>query len=144
MSTTSRRSSAKTNSAASQQGFDPKILARAKRIAHGYRIIIERHADLGYKARSLEIPTAFADGRTPNACVKAMEDALVATIATILVNNKRPPLSSRQAKTGAQINIRVNMLDKLLLEEAAEERGFKGVSDFVRTVAIRKAQAGTS
>ena len=65
-----------------EQPFDKTLLARARQIAAGYRILIEKNERLGYIGSSVEIPTVFADARTPAACYKATEEALTVAVAT--------------------------------------------------------------
>lgn len=100
----------------------------------GYRLILESNDELGYIGSSVEIPTVMADGRTPDACVKATREALAVALATMLEMGRRPPTG--RATRNVQVNVRLTAEEKLAMEAAAHRMGFKGVSDFVRTAAL--------
>ncbi len=114
--------------------FDPGVLRRARAIVGDYRIILEPDEKLGYIGSSIELPTVFADGKSPDACVKATREALAVAVATMLETGKRPPVSRSQRTQ--QVNVRLTPDERLALEEAAGGLGFKGVSDFVRAAAL--------
>jgi predicted RNase H-like HicB family nuclease len=118
-----------------EQPFDKTLLARARQIAAGYRILIEKNERLGYIGSSVEIPTVFADARTPAACYKATEEALTVAVATMLEAGRTPPESA--AKRTEQVNIRLTAYEKLVLTAKAAELGFKGISDLIRNTIIR-------
>jgi len=82
------------------------------------------------------MPTVFADGQTPDACVRAVREALTVAVATMLENGKRPPTSAN--RRSVQVNIRLTPDEKLALEEAASRMGFKGLSDFIRHAALNR------
>jgi predicted RNase H-like HicB family nuclease len=144
MSGRSTRSSSRKvakSSAALDRPFDSKVLRQAKEIAARYRLILEPDDDIGFVGRALEMPTVFADGRTPNECIRATQEALTAAVATMLEAGDRPPAAASPARRQAQINIRVSAEEKLVLEETARRNGFRGVSDFVRTVALDRTKS---
>lgn len=85
------------------------------------------------------MPTVFADGQTPDACVKAVREALTVAVATMLEDGKRPPTSP--TKRSVQVNIRLTPDEKLALEETATRLGFKGLSDYIRHAALTRKSA---
>jgi len=116
--------------------FSPKVLARAREIASQYRLVLEEEPEVGFVGSSLELPFVFADGPTPDVCVYQTREALTGVVANMLEKGRTPPLSSSANKREEQVNIRLTAGEKLLLEEAARSKGFRGISDFVRNVSL--------
>jgi len=115
--------------------FDAEVLRRAREIAASYQIII--HSEDGeYYGRGLEMPYIMNDGKSPDECVKATREALTAAVAYLLESGKAPPPPASEQTRSEQINIRVTTEEKLLLEEAARSRGFRGISDYVRSASL--------
>ena len=122
------------NAAPLDRPFDAAILNRAKEIAARYSIIIQHDEDLGFVGRSLELPNVFADGSTPGKCYASSIEATVAVVAFMLESGRLPP--SPGGNRDSQMNVRLTAEEKLWLEETARQKGFRGVSDFVRTRAL--------
>ena len=116
--------------------FSRRVLARARRIVDGYCVTLRREAEVGWCGSSLELPTVFADGPSPQRCVAETTDALVATVATMLEKKLRPPASARADKRDQQVDLRVSTREKAVLEHAARQHGFRSVSDFIRNAAL--------
>jgi predicted RNase H-like HicB family nuclease len=116
--------------------FDPAILQKARRIAEKYRIVLEAHPDCGYIGTSLEMPGAMGDGRTPDACVKHVREALVVGVAYLIETGQTPPVPADEQIRNKQINIRVTEAEQRRLKEAAAAKGFTDVSDFMRTTLL--------
>jgi len=102
-----------------------------------YRIVLEPDDTLGFVGSSIEMPTVFADGKTAEECVHATREALSIAVATMLEMGKRPPGVGGQRSV--QVNIRLSQQEKLILEDASKRRGFRGISDFLRTAALEKS-----
>lgn len=134
---TSRRSGKSSRTIRPKFGpFEPATWRKASSIVAGYRLILEPDERLGYISSSIEMPTVFADGRTPDACVKAAREALTVAVAAMLERGATPPTS--RSKRSVQINIRLTPDEKLVLEEAAARMGFKALSDLVRSAALQR------
>lgn len=116
--------------------FDPKVVKRAAQIASQYRIILEPNDDVGFMGSSIEMPNVWGDGKTPDACVRETREALTSVIATLLERDDTPPLPTREELRDQQVNVRVTAREKLILEEAARIKGFRGISDFVRSTTL--------
>jgi len=121
--------------------FDPKVLSRARSIVGDYRLVLEPDAELGYIGSAIEMPTVFADAKTPDACVKATREALAVAVATLLELGKGPPSGRHQRSQ--QVNIRLTPDERLALEEAATRLGFKGISDYLRAAAFGRIATAT-
>ena len=65
---------------------------------------------------------------------KKAREALCVAVATMLEQERTPPLAPN--KRSAQVNVRLTVEEKLLLEETAKREGFKGLSDFIRHLAL--------
>lgn len=115
--------------------FDPELLRRARAIAESYQIILQSE-DGTYFGRGLELPYVMNEGATPDACVCATRESLSTTVATILERGESPPTPASTAKRTEQVNVRLTVEEKVLLEEAARTRGFRGLGDFVRSASL--------
>lgn len=129
----SSKKSARKRSGAIDRPFDPRVLARASALAAQYKILLEPDAEAGFAGRALEMPECVGVGKTADQCVSATRDVLTSGIATMLEAGDVPPMPSAQGLRQQQINIRVTPEEKLMLEEAARSKGFRGISDFVRS-----------
>ncbi len=118
--------------------FAENILHKAQKIAGSYRIIMDKNENLGFVANSVELPTVFADGKTPDECYKAIEKALTVAVATMLEVGQKPPVPASSRIRTEQINVRITSEEKMLLADAASSMGFKGISDFIRNIALNR------
>lgn len=143
MSKKSRRSSGRKAKAttAIDRPFEASVLNRATKIAGAYRLVLERHDEVGFIGSSVEMPTVFADGPTPDACVEAVHTALCYAVATMLEQGQSPPAPASTGTRNVQVNVRLTADEKFVLQEAARRLGFKGVSDFVRNAALDRTHA---
>lgn len=115
--------------------FDADLLARARKIAEQYRIIIRREGG-EYYGQALELPGAMNDGKTPAECLSNTIDMVTTTIATLLERGEIPPLPTSDERRDEQVNVRLSKLEKMTFEEAARSRGFRGLSDFMRAATL--------
>ena len=119
-----------------KKAFKESILRKAKKIVADYRIMLERSERLGFIGSSVEMPTVFADAKTPEDCYKATEEALMVAVATMIECGQRPPQPASAGLRTEQVNVRLTAKEKLLFANAAMSLGFKGVSDFIRNSAL--------
>jgi predicted RNase H-like HicB family nuclease len=129
----------KKASKAVDRPFHHPILRRAREIAESYQIILQ-YEDGEYFGRALEMPTVMNDGKTPDECVKATREIITTAVAYLLERGESPPAPASENKRTEQINIRLTPEEKLLLEEKARTKGFRGVSDFVRAASLGSAK----
>ena len=118
------------------RAFDVTILRRATELAQSYKIVLEPDPDEGFVGRVLEAPQWIGVGRTPDACVNETREIAISAVATMLEAGEAPPTPATQNLRSEQINIRVTAEEKLRLEEAARSKGFRGISDFVRSTTL--------
>lgn len=116
--------------------FKESIVRKAKNIVADYRIILERNERLGFIGSSVELPTVFADAKTPEKCYRTVEDALMVAVATMIECGQRPPQPASAGRRTEQVNVRLTAEEKLLFANAAMNLGFKGISDFIRNTAL--------
>ena len=126
----------KTKSMDLRRAFKASVLRKAKKIAADYRIVLERDERLGFIGSSVELPTVFADAKTPEKCYRAAEEALMVAVATMIECGQRPPQPASAGKRTEQVNVRLTAEEKLLFANAAMNLGFKGISDFIRNTAL--------
>ena len=89
--------------------FGKAVLGNARRIADQYRIVLEREAG-GFLARSIEMPNVIVHGSSPNLCEKKAREALRIAVATMLEQDRTPPLAVN--KRSAQVNVRLTVEEK--------------------------------
>lgn len=116
--------------------FDPAVIAKARKIAAQYRIILEPDEDPAYVGHPLELPGCFGGGDTPDAAVENIREAAASLVAYLLEKGQTPPAPASEAKRTEQINVRLTDEEKLRIESAARREGFRGISDYVRTKAL--------
>jgi len=121
-----------------RRALKTSVLRKAKKIVADYRITLERNERLGFIGSSVELPTVFADAKTPDKCYKATEEALMVAVATMIECGQRPPQPASAKKRTVQVNVRLTSEEKLLLANAAANLGFKGISDFIRNTALSR------
>lgn len=81
----------------------------------------------------------MSDGKSVQACVRAVLEATAATIATMLEMGEKPPAPASDRKRDQQLNIRLSVEEKLRLQAVAQSEGFASISDYVRSAALRAA-----
>ena len=142
MSTTSKfkSSSRKRVDLRPDRPFDPALLARACAIAEKYQVVLW-FQDGEWYGRGVELPDAMNDGKTPAACIANTRDMFVTVIAVMLEQGQTPPPPADEGVRNEQMNIRISADERLRLVTAAKQRGFEGVSDFVRTAALNLANS---
>ena len=116
--------------------FGAALMRKAREIARSYRITIEKSERLGYIGTAIELPSVFADGRTPGACYDATQEALTVAVATMLEAGRRPPQPAGAMKRNAQVNVRLTYEERSLIATAAANSGFKGLSDYIRNTVL--------
>jgi predicted RNase H-like HicB family nuclease len=121
-----------------ERPFEENVLRKARQIARQYRVVIEPAGRARFIGWSIEMPGVMADGKTPADCTDATYQALEFGVATLLEMGRVPPAPSHKRRRNNQINVRVSAEEKIILEEAAQQRGFQGISDFIRSVAMRE------
>lgn len=120
-----------------------QVERRAEAIAASYTVLVEPSpVESGkgwYTARALEVPTAFANGKSPAEAFDKLQAALVTMACAMLSEGITPPLPASAGRREHQMNIRLSALERAKLEAAARLAGYRSVSDFVRAAAISKA-----
>ncbi len=129
----------KKSAKAIDRPFDAKIMAKAKKIAEQYQVILS-FEDGHWYGRGLELPGIHGDGKTVDQCVKNAREAFAGWVAYLLEEGKRPPTPAREGTRTTQVNVRLTAEEKVLLEATAKRKGFTGLSDFVRAAAIETAK----
>jgi predicted RNase H-like HicB family nuclease len=123
------------NSKAIDRPFASSVMEKAKKLADQYQIVLT-YEDGEWFAHGLELATVFADGKTVAKCVTNIREALAAAVATMLEEGQTPPLPAKSGIRSEQVNIRLTIEEKTVIEEVAKQRGFRGLSDFVRAGAM--------
>ena len=139
MSSSAKRNGRRSKSAKDvRRPFDSKLLARARRIAATYQVVMWTEDD-EYFGRGVELPMTFGDGPTADECMRKTREALTVTVAYMLEQGETPPPPATEARRTEAINLRVTAEEKLRLETLAAQRGFKGVADYLRARGLSRA-----
>ena len=113
------------------------MLRRAREIAEKYQIIIH-FSDGDYFGRVLELVNVINDGKTPAACIENAIDIATTAVACMLEKGQVPPVPASMAdeRRDQQVNVRLSNFERLLLEDTARTRGYRGISDFMRAATL--------
>ena len=117
------------------RSFARELWTKALELASRYQVVV-RFEDGEYYGRGLEVPGAMDDGKTPNQCIQKTQEAMAVAVAVMLESGQTPPLPMSVARRSEQINIRLTPEEKLLMEQSARARGFRGISDYMRSLAL--------
>jgi predicted RNase H-like HicB family nuclease len=128
MSVKSRNS----ESLAPDRPFDKAVLAKARKLAADYQIVL-KFEDGEWFGHGLELPGARGDGKTPAAAVADTREALVTMLAYMIEAGQTIPAPADERTRSVQINIRVTHEEKTMLESRSRAKGFRGLSDFIRS-----------
>ena len=112
----------------------PEFVARARPIAEKYQMII-CFEDGEYYGRGVELPFAFGDGKTIEKCAKNTREGFIAAVASMLQDGQVPPTPVGEGRRDQQISIRLDSLEKLLLDAKARQPGAAGISEYIRALA---------
>lgn len=115
--------------------FDKATLAAAERIVDSYDIVMRREEG-EWVGHALEYPEAIGVGRTVQGCMDATRESLVLGVASMLENGETPPIPARQNVRSEQVNLRLTPEEKAVLESRSRTKGFRGIADYVRAVAL--------
>ena len=129
------KNSAKGSNGRIRRPFAPGVLRRARAIVDAYQVVV-RIEDGEYVGRGLEYPECIGIGATAAAAVEETRAAMVAGVAVMLERGQSPPPPASEGARTEQVNIRFSAEEKLALETAARQQGFRGVSDYVRAAAL--------
>jgi predicted RNase H-like HicB family nuclease len=119
--------------------FDPGVFKQARRIAAKYKIVME-FADGEWYGHGLELPGAMSDGKTPAQCIDSTRDAMAAVVASMIEDGQTPPAPARVGTRTQQVNVRLSVEEKAALEIAAQQRGYKGLGDYLRSSALERSR----
>jgi predicted RNase H-like HicB family nuclease len=119
--------------------FPAAIWKAASKTASEYQIILNCE-DGEWFGRGLELPNVFGDGTSAEECVKSTREALSSAVAFLLESGKTPPAPAQQGLRTQQVNIRLTAEERVLLEARAHNRGYTGLSDFIRAVVIESVR----
>lgn len=119
--------------------FDPRLVKRAKEIAGYYQVILQME-DGEYFGRCLELPLVMGDGKTADACVASVREALKVTLAYMLEEGQTPPVPASEQTRTQQVNIRLTASERTTLEQTAHRKGFRGISDYMRHASLASSE----
>lgn len=117
----------------------PELVQRARDIVQNYSMFISPHSKKGFRGRSVEFPEILVHAPDRASCLKKLEQVLTQVVLTVLKDGGTVPRPSDGRMT-EQLNFKLTFDQKLLVENLASQRGFSGLSEFIRDLVIRESQ----
>ena len=114
-----------------------KHLARGRRLAVRYRLVINKHPENGFWGSTVEMPMVLGSGATIEKCAQDILDATAVTIAVELELGQRPPTPASEGKRNTKIVVMVTADDASRFGEESRRQGFARVSDFLRSAGLK-------
>jgi predicted RNase H-like HicB family nuclease len=114
------------------------VLKEAERLAKEYQVAVRFDpGEGGWVGRCVELPLCIGFGRNPNECVKQTREVIVTAAATMIETGQRLPEPASNDHRTEQVNLRLTPAEKYRLEDSARRGGFRGISDYVRSTALK-------
>lgn len=135
MRSSSSKRSGKTRKGAISRPVDPSIMRRAREIAAGYQFIIKRDEDGEYVGWSAELSGVIGGGRTAQECLQKVMEIQTFAVAVSLEAGEQPPMPG-SVRRDVQVNIRMSAEEKMRIEALAERKGFRNISEYLRTTGL--------
>jgi predicted RNase H-like HicB family nuclease len=114
------------------------VIAADQALAASYTLVLEPLTNGSYRGRSLELPTVLGFGADVSKCAKDVQESLALAIAAMREAGQAPPPPATEGKRDDQVNIKLTRHERAFINEAARREGFRSVSDFMRSVAVRQ------
>lgn len=130
MATQKRRAS--RGKSIQRSSVDP---AQARRLAGAYELLVYSHAG-GFRGHAVEMPQTFGQGRTEESARRNTRAAIIAALSAMIKKGQTPPVPASMRRRTRQVNIRLSAIEKQALEERARRKGYNGISDYLRAVAL--------
>lgn len=127
-------------SVAKQKRLPAKFLEEGCRISSAYTVVLEPHEQEGFRGRTLELPYVVGFGRTQADCTASLQEALAVAVGSMLANEELPPAPAVEGRRDEQVNIKLTRHEKAFFTHAARREGFRSIADFMRSLAMRRAQ----
>ena len=120
------------------RAFDPKVLNEANHLAVEYQIAVRFDKEQGgWVGRCVELPLCVGFGANPTKCVEETREVVITAAATMIENGEKMPVPASDEQRTEQINLRLTPTEKYRLEDSARRGGFRGISDYVRSAALK-------
>lgn len=113
----------------------PEHLRKAGEFAERYRLSLWMEDGRWY-GRCAELPNCMGDGKTPEDCIRSVRQSIIAGLAADLADGLPAPAPARQGVRTGQVNVRLSPDELAAIEANAERFGFKGVADYIRSIAL--------
>lgn len=138
MSTTKKLKSVALKNKAVDRPFDRNVLAEAEQRAGEYQIAVRFDGtECSWVGRCVELPLCVGVGRNPTECVRQTRDVIITAAATMIEDGQKMPEPASSEHRTEQINLRLTPAEKYRLEDSARRGGFRGISDYVRSAALK-------
>jgi predicted RNase H-like HicB family nuclease len=118
--------------------FDREVLAEATRVAQEYQVTVRFDREEGaWIGRCVELPLCIGVGKNPTECVRATREVMITAAASMIEAGERLPAPASDEQRTEQVNLRLTPSEKYRIEDAARRGGFRGISDYVRSAALK-------
>jgi predicted RNase H-like HicB family nuclease len=120
-----------------------EYVRKAEELAERYKLSLWMEDGRWY-GRCVELPNCLGGGDTADACVRSVRQAIVAGLAADLADGLPAPAPSRGGARTEQVNVRLSADEAAIIAANAERFGFKGMADYIRSVALVGFRPGTA
>jgi hypothetical protein len=106
----------------------------AQKVASQYQLKLIPTENGRFVGSSVELPFVLSEG-CENEIIATTRGAIVSALVILLRKGRElpPPANSRR---NVQVNVRLSSEERELLDTAARTRGYRGISDYLRSIAI--------
>jgi len=118
--------------------YSDAIFQKAVELARSYHIVVRESATGGFIANCAELPVSIHRDQAEDA-LKAARHAAEVGIATILEDGEEPPAPIEFHRRTEQVNVRMSVEDKRLIQKACEAKGISSLSEFFRRSTVNAA-----
>ena len=111
------------------------LLSKARGFALRYRIILTPTDDGSFIANAMELPGIIIQEATLTKVVEELHNVLIEVIVRLLREGNAPPQPTAGRRL-EQVNVKLSLEERSLMESAARARGNRGVADYLRQLGL--------
>ena len=119
-----------------QLDSDEALIREARVRALEFNIVVSQRDSGKYVGFAREFPRHFGIGGSVEECFHKTRDAIVGAVALSMKLGEPIPEPVRDLRRHEQVNIRLTIEEKAMLQAAADADGARSLSDFVRELCL--------
>lgn len=107
-------------------------------LIRSYTVLLEPQEQGGYRARTLELPFVVGFGDNVASSLDELYTSLEFTVTALAREGVEPPVPASRGLRSEQVNVKLTHREKAMITDAAKRSGFRSMSDFLRSLAMRE------